>query len=656
MRTVTATGAACVAAVLIAVSPVAAQEAPAPLVPSADASHVLPASPTPPAPSGSAAPAAMDAAAAMPAAPEPAAGGHVESASPAFDPIGADIRARLLSGKPKEEEAADWQALVDLYERRKDDAFWVAPTGYNKRAQALVAELLKAADWGLSPADFVPPAIGNEGGPELKRDVRIEAELGFGLAVLKYVRYARGGRIPMPPKQLSSYIDRFPQYKDPQQLLIELASAGDAAAALRSVHPQHAGFERLRQTYLALVGGARATPEIVIIPDGPRLVPGQKHTQIPLLRKRLAVAAPADADETLYDPTLADAVKRFQSEKGTRADGIVGNSTRAALNNVEQPSPDRLLANMEAWRWMPDDLGRLYVWVNIPEFMVRVVKDGAVIHEERVITGEVSKQTPVFDDAIETIWFHPRWNVPMSIKVRELYPSMARGGGAIQRQGLKVSYNGREINPSGVSWGSVDIRNYEIYQPPGPSNVLGQVKFTFPNKHGVYMHDTTSKGLFNEASRPFSHGCMRVRDPLRLAEVLLREDQGWDRARIDAIVGAAPVETPVEVKTRIPVHVTYFTEAIGDDGKESIFRDVYGHEQRIKLALAGKWSQIDVGPDHLAPVKFQRLPEYEMAGDPISFLFGGFGGPDPGPQGGSTKQAKKGKSQGGSLMDLFGGF
>ncbi len=342
-------------------------------------------------------------------------------------------------------------------------------------------------------------------------------------------------------------------------------------------------------------------------------------------------------------------MKAFQEKKGLKADGIVGRTTRDALNDIEMPSPERLLANMEQWRWMPEDLGETYVWVNIPEFMVRVVKDNQVIFEERAITGEVSKQTPVFSDAMETIYFHPRWNVPESIKVLELYPSLARGGGGFQRQGLMLMRNGRFVDPYSVDWSRSDIRNFDVYQPSGPSNVLGLLKFVFPNKHGVYMHDTTAKSLFNEASRPFSHGCMRVRNPLQMAEVLLAADQGWDAARIENIIQSEPDETAVTLQHKIPVHVTYFTSIIDADGKEQTFKDVYGHEQRIKQALAGEWSQIARGPDHLAPVKFQRA-QYARSHEDWGSFFGGPGLP------GQKRYSTSNNAFNDFMNNMFGGF
>jgi L,D-transpeptidase YcbB len=269
---------------------------------------------------------------------------------------------------------------------------------------------------------------------------------------------------------------------------------------------------------------------------------------------------------------------------------------------------------------MPEDLGDTYIHVNIPEFMVRVVQNGKVVLEERIVTGQVEKQTPVFSDQLEAVIFHPRWNVPESIKVLELYPNLARGGGSFQRQGLKLMRNGQEVDPRSVDWSTADIRNFDVFQPSGDGNALGLVKFIFPNKHGVYLHDTPAKTLFNEASRPFSHGCMRVQNPLELAAKLLSIDKDWEPQRVTEILDRDPDEVPVQIDKKILVHVTYFTDVIDDNGEEHIYKDVYGHEQRVKLALAGKFDQIVIGPDHLAPVEFKRVRVAQSPEDFGSFF------------------------------------
>jgi murein L,D-transpeptidase YcbB/YkuD len=211
-----------------------------------------------------------------------------------------------------------------------------------------------------------------------------------------------------------------------------------------------------------------------------------------------------------------------------------------------------------------------------------------VIHEERIITGKVDTQTPIFSDLMEHIVFHPFWGVPDSIKVKEVWPSLAGGGSMVERNGLRVQYNGRDVDPRSINWSSNDIRKFHVYQPPGPNNVLGVVKFMFPNKHQVYMHDTPTKNLFNSTQRTFSHGCMRVRNPMRLAEVILQEDKGWDAARVNGLVKGGPQNNHIYLDRKIPVHVTYFTAVVGDDGKLRMLPDVYGHEPKIQMGIDGK--------------------------------------------------------------------
>ena len=239
---------------------------------------------------------------------------------------------------------------------------------------------------------------------------------------------------------------------------------------------------------------------------------------------------------------------------------------------------------------MPDDLGDFYVWVNIPEYTLRVVQNGKVIHTERVIVGKTDTQTPVFSDAMEQVIFHPFWGVPDGIKFNEIQPSLARGSQSVlAKHNLRIAFNGRDIDPATVDWKTSDLRRFHVYQPPGGDNVLGVVKFRFPNKHDVYMHDTPTKGLFNTSVRTYSHGCMRVQNPIRLAEILLAEDKKMaaERVRTLAVTGAAQ-NNQINLTRKIPVHITYFTATVEDDSKPRYFADIYGHEERINLALEGK--------------------------------------------------------------------
>ncbi len=328
-----------------------------------------------------------------------------------------------------------------------------------------------------------------------------------------------------------------------------IAIRSDPAAYLRSFQPDQPQFEALRQKLIELRGGKveEVKEEIVVIPAGPVLKFGMEHEQVALLRKRLDL--PAGANENKYDEAVREAVRAFQASRGVGADGAVGPGTRRLLNQGQQARPvggetriRQLLVNMERWRWLPHDLGPFYVTVNIPEFTLRVVEEGTPTLTARVVVGKPRTQTPVITDEMEEVVFNPYWNVPNSIKNEEIAPYMGQGGGffgggwdtaVLKRHGLRIKYGNRDIDPDSIDWSQNDIRNFDLVQPPGPSNVLGRVKFLFPNSHDVYMHDTTQKFLFANAVRAESHGCMRVQNPNLLAQAILKKDKGWSEAQVE---------------------------------------------------------------------------------------------------------------------------
>ncbi|KUO53789.1 MAG: hypothetical protein APF80_07725 [Alphaproteobacteria bacterium BRH_c36] len=550
----------------------------------------------------------------------------------AEEAVGIQARRLLVEseGPARKADKNDLEALVSFYAGRDSKPLWINGNKLNLKAEAVAAEIERAGDWGLDAQAFDLSGTHVNGGASPGDLARAEIELS--LAVLKYASHARGGRITDPAAQLSTYLDRKPQLKEPSVVMSEIASTDDADAYLRGLHPQHPQFLALRKALLKLRDPAVNSEgeKIVRLPTpGPLLSLGKKHPDVALLRKRLNVVSQPREDGDSYDVEVFDeavleAVKEFQRSEGLSVDGVVGSNTRATLNgDSAEVSEDMLIANMEQWRWMPGSLGEFFVDANIPEYKVRVFRDGRVVHEERIIIGEIAKQTPVFSDNMETVVFHPFWGVPDSIKVNELLPSIARGGSALQKHNLKLQYNGRTVDPNSVDWSTADIRRFHVYQPPGGGNVLGEVKFLFPNKHQVYMHDTPTKHLFSQQQRTFSHGCMRVRNPLKLAEAVLNYDKGWDLERVQRTVKGGPENNNVALERTVPVHVTYFTAVADENGEVSAFPDVYGHEKRIKLALAGRWNQIDKGRDHLAPVRIDRsrIVVKQQYDNPISDLF-----------------------------------
>jgi murein L,D-transpeptidase YcbB/YkuD len=266
--------------------------------------------------------------------------------------------------------------------------------------------------------------------------------------------------------------------------------------------------------------------------------------------------------------------------------------------------------------------------------MLRMYENGEVIHTERIVAGEVGKQTTIFSRPLKNIVFRPMWRVPESIKVRELWPSLKRGGGLMRQHGLEVeTKDGRRLNWRTMDWFKEDIRNYEVIQPPGPKSVLGVVKYSFPSQHTIFMHDTPDKWMFNNRQRTLSHGCLRLRNPVRLAELVLARDKGWDSAKIADLIRSGPLNNEVVIDKKIRMHLVYFTAWVDDGGSLKTFPDIYGHEKRVSLALEGKWNAIDKGRDHLAPVEpvetsaGPRTPQQKQKETAFDdFLGGVFGG------------------------------
>ena len=268
------------------------------------------------------------------------------------------------------------------------------------------------------------------------------------------------------------------------------------------------------------------------------------------------------------------------------------------------PAAKRLRANMEMWRWMWPDMGDFYVLNNIPEFMQYVYKDGEIVRSAKIVAGEIDKKSTIFSRPLKYVVLRPAWRVPESIMVNELWPSLIRGGGLMRQYGLQLqTKDGRRVDWRQYDWASTDIRNFIVLQPPGPKSVLGRVKFSFPSQHTIFMHDTPDKWMFRPAQRTLSHGCLRVQNPMQLAEMVLKEDKGWDSAKVAELDRSGPLNNEVPITKEIPIHLVYFTAWVSDDGKLKTFNDVYGHEKRVTLALDGQWSKIKKGRNHLAPVE-----------------------------------------------------
>ena len=464
---------------------------------------------------------------------------------------------KILPGLVKRAHPDDRAATTTFYEEQRGPLIWVTETGLSDKGRAVISEVRKADDWGLHSSDFSVPQLpaGN-----LSPEIAAETEIKLTLTVLKYARYARGGRIG-DPSRISKLLDYTPPVRPPKLVLTDIAVTDAPDAYMRSLHPKHEQFEKLRQLLLKLRRSDGSKEEVKL--------PADNKDKWIVYVENLQEAGPQDLNG--------------QPKPDSASAGI-----------------ERILINMERWRWLPEDLGKLYVWDNVPEALTRVVKDGKTIHSDRIIVGQPTWPTPSFSAEMKLVVFHPTWGVPDGIKVKELSPILRKssgglfglfGGGysaesVLESYQLRAYVNGHPVDANSIDWNSIDIRSVAFQQPPGPKNPLGDVKFMFPNKHDVYMHDTPERDLFARSFRALSHGCMRVEHPRRLATVLLAEDKGWSEAKVGSLFNGDSQE--VQLSTHIPVHVTYFTAMVDYEGKLRTFGDLYGLDDRVGAALFGR--------------------------------------------------------------------
>ncbi len=527
---------------------------------------------------------------------------------PEPDPIAAQILAHIAKAGGKSDAREDVAGATAFYTENKGQPVWTTKEGFDPKALKAEHEIRNAGDWGLDASAFQLPA---NPGAAATPEALAEAEIKLSLAVLKYARHARGGRLD--PAALSPIIDRRPHIYEPKSVLQGISAAESADAYLRGLHPKHEQFKRLRQALLALGKGGGSS---VHIPAGPDFKPGDENQQIALIRKRLVVSEQG-AKETAYDTAVLEAVNRYQKEHGLEVTGVIDRKFRASLNETAGGgSPDenrqRILINMERWRWMPENLGEFYVWDSVTEQYTRVFDHGKMVLQEKIVVGKPSTPTPTFSANMQFVVFNPEWGVPEGIKVNEIAPRLrsSSGGGGflffggggssdiLQRLGgLRVSMNGHPVDPDSVDWSSVDIRRYQFTQGAGGKNVLGIVKFRFPNKHDVYMHDTPDRHLFGDGQRAFSHGCMRTQNPLHLAEVILAHEKGYSPAQIHEMAASGQT-TEIKLAKEIPVHVAYFTAEADEKGHVRYFADLYGLDGRIASAIRGQ--PVHFGSDPVA--------------------------------------------------------
>ena len=477
-----------------------------------------------------------------------------------------------------------------FYQKRQQQPVWFVDGRPRGEAQQLIDFLAGLDSEGLTAADYRPQELGKALEAVGKGDAGVrpeDVEVGLTWAALLAASDLHDGRV-----SAEAVADRWKVRRarvDLPAVLQRGLDEGklvDSLKALDPPHPQFASLLAAMQRYrqIAINGG---WPNV---PKGPVLTEGEKGdtARLQALASRLQAegflaavppelaSAPAGG-KAVYSKELADGVRHFQATRTVEVDGSLGPETQEELNVPVMSRLRQIALNLERWRWVPDDFGPRAVVVNLPGYNLDVEESGRQVMSMRVIVGEEGWETPVFTDNIRYMVLNPYWNVPNGIFTKEMLPELRKNPGYLAANDMEVVDGERDdspvVSPSMV-WNIGEGSGLRVRARPGEKNPLGKVKFMFPNKYDIYLHDTPARAVFDQPDRSESHGCIRVERPFDLADYLMRDDPQWSGGQLRAAIDAGE-QRDVKLPEPVPVYLLYFTAMPGSDGGVAFYEDIY---------------------------------------------------------------------------------
>lgn len=492
--------------------------------------------------------------------------------------------------------AAKDRCLSAVYHATGNIPLWVNDNGPTERAAVARNYLHAAATEGLRPEDYKTGEIDRLWSSLNTQDLAL-LDILITYNLLLYAHDVSYGQLESHSTNPKIFFDTGRQDFDPLLAIKSIIAAPDLTAHLAALPPSHQHYKALKnalKTYREIVaaGGWKS------IPAGPTMRPGEIDPRVPILRIRLYITGDLekiDKSDSYFDQSLKAAVINFQKRYGLEADGVVGAQTIAAMNIPAKRLLSQIIVNMTRWRWQAHDLGEKYVLVNIAGYNLHAVKNGNTVMEMPVIVGEMENQTPIFSDRIQYLDFNPYWVITRSIASKEELPRLQQNPRYLVDRNVRLysswDADAVEIDSTRVNWRSItptQMARYKLRQDPGPLNALGRVKFVFPNRFAIYMHDTPKRDLFSQSARSFSHGCIRVSDPVALAAFALEEEKkDWTVEKINETIDTGKRKV-VQLTAPLSVHLTYQTTWVDKEGSIHFNRDVYGRDTELSLALLGE--------------------------------------------------------------------
>lgn len=485
--------------------------------------------------------------------------------------------------------------IANVYRENGFEPLWVDAQGPIPNAAVLLNVLKTSLNEGLEPEDYHSAEIESKW-HAMDSNELATLDILLTTSLHAYVSDVREGRLDPCLKNPDLFTCARDRMIDPVALSTQAMAASDLDIFLQNQAPDGNQYRNLRNI-LKQYREIENSGGWQIIPAGPVLKPGMTDPRVPLIRDRLTLtghlAADIDPDKpSVYDHEVVDAVMQFQEKYGLEIDGIFGEATRSAMNVPVARLIRRIIINMERLRWLSRGAGRRHVMVNIANFNLVVIEDAQIVLEMPVIVGKSYRETPVFSDIITYIEFNPFWNIPPSIAQKDILPKLKTDPSYLMSMGIHVfegwRADAKELDSAKIQWDTISkgrMAAFKLRQDPGPKNFLGRVKFMFPNRFAVYLHDTPSQELFQRAVRTFSSGCIRLSNPIELAEYLLEgNEDGWKPEKINQTVDSG-IRTVIKLQTPVPIHIVYLTAHTDSDGCICFKKDIYNRDKLLEKAL-----------------------------------------------------------------------
>lgn len=527
-----------------------------------------------------------------------------------------------------------YKTLPNLYQGN-NSLYWINNDGLSSQAYEMIEIIRNSRDEALNPKDYNFEEIEStlrriEQNNNNAEDLA-ELELLLSNSFLKYAHDLHYGRVRAD--QINLDLQSTERPINISELLITATSSNQIEETLNGLLPKHPMYSKLKISLkeykeIAANGGWQG------VPYGDKFKKGARGNRVIALRERLKVTGELDSstpNSEVFDETLDIAVRKYQQRNGLYVDGVVGKSTIEALNVPVSQRISQIELTMERWRLLPQYLGNRYILVNIANYHLYGVENNSDAIDMRIVVGKPQWNTPMFSEEMTHIVMNPYWNIPPSIFKDDIAPRVKQDPEYLSKRGIdalglqapekvlieateqvevaeNVEGTSDDIDTGEQELSEAEIQNkqaqeqyisqvltgkYRLRQNPGPGNPLGQIKFLFPNKHSVYLHDTPNRGFFKRAQRNFSHGCIRVEKPVDLAEFVLEPNQEWTQDRIKSSMNSRRTKT-VHLNQTIPVYILYFTSWVDNQGNVNFHKDIYGLDQTLQNALRSTRPNIDM--------------------------------------------------------------